>query len=98
MPDQIDEQVKQDRSDMIMTDQTLISADKNNEKIGKTVEVLVEGYDSYIRCYFGRTEYDAPEIDGKIFFTTDTPLVIGDFVKVLINDSLEYDLLGERVQ
>lgn len=98
MPEQIDEQIKQDRSDAIMTDQTLISAEKNNEKIGKTLEVLVEGYDSYIRCYFGRTQFDAPEIDGKIFFTTDVPLVLGDFVKVLINDSLEYDLLGERVQ
>ncbi len=98
MPNQIDEQVKQDRSDMIMTDQTLISAEKNKDKIGKTVEVLVEGYDSYIRCYFGRTQFDAPEIDGKIFFTTDTPLILGDFVKVLINDSLEYDLLGEKVQ
>ncbi len=98
MPDQIDEQTKQDRSDIIMSDQTLISAEKNQEKIGKTVEVLVEGYDSYIRCYFGRTQFDAPEIDGKIFFTTDKPLVLGEFVKVLINDSLEYDLLGEKVQ
>ncbi len=98
MPKQVDEQVKQDRSDLIMSDQAVISAQKNNEKIGKTLEVLVEGYDSYIRCYFGRTEYDAPEIDGKIFFTTDTPLIIGDFVKVQVNDCLEYDLLGERVQ
>lgn len=98
MDGQIDEQTKQDRVDTIMTDQTLISAEKNCDKIGKTLEVLVEGYDSYIRCYFGRTQFDAPEIDGKIFFTTDSPLVIGDFVKVLINDSLEYDLLGEKVQ
>ena len=93
-----DEQTKQDRSDLIMNDQAVISADKNNEKIGKTLDVLVEGYDSYIRCYFGRTEYDAPEIDGKIFFTTNKPLVIGDFVRVQVNDCLEYDLLGEMVQ
>ena len=98
LPDQIEEQVKQDRSDIIMTDQAVISANKNNEKIGKTVEVLIEGYDDYIRCYFGRTEYDAPEIDGKIFFTTDEPCVIGDFVKVQVNDCLEYDLLGEKVK
>lgn len=98
MQNQIDEQTKQDRADLIMSDQAVISADKNNEKIGKKLDVLVEGYDSYIRCYFGRTEFDAPEIDGKIFFTATNPLVIGDFVKVQVNDCLEYDLLGEMVQ
>ena len=98
MPGQIDEQTKQDRNDLIMSDQATISEQKNNQKIGKTLEVLIEGYDDYIRCYFGRTEFDAPEIDGKIFFTTDTPLVIGDFVKVQVNDCLEYDLLGEMVK
>ena len=98
MQNQIDEQTKQDRADLIMSDQAVISADKNNEKIGKKLDVLVEGYDSYIRCYFGRTEFDAPEIDGKIFFTATNPLLIGDFVKVQVNDCLEYDLLGEMVQ
>ncbi len=97
-PDQLDEQLKQDRLEIIMNDQLLISAEKNEEKVGRTLEVLIEGYDSYIKAYFGRTQYDAPEVDGKIFFTTNTPLVIGDFVKVEVNDSLEYDLLGEAVQ
>ena len=94
---QIDEQTKIDRSEMIMADQMTISAEKNNEKIGKTLEVLIEGWDDYIKCYFGRTEADAPEIDGKIFFMAKEPLVIGDFVKVEITDSIEYDLLGEAV-
>ncbi len=97
MPNQIDEQTKQDRMDYIMNDQLLISAKKQTEKIGRTEEVLIEGYDSYIKAYFGRTQYDAPEVDGKIFFTATKPLVIGDFVKVQVNDSLEYDLLGEAV-
>ncbi len=94
---QIEEQVKIDRSEMIMADQMTISAEKNNEKIGKTLEVLIEGWDDYIKCYFGRTEADAPEIDGKIFFMANEPLVIGDFVKVEITDSIEYDLLGEAI-
>lgn len=93
--DQIDEQTKQDRLELIMDEQSVISAIKNEEKIGKTVEVLVEGYDDYIRCYFGRSRYDAPEIDGKVFFITERPLVLGEYVNVLINDCLEYDLLGE---
>lgn len=93
--DQIDEQTKQDRLELIMDEQSVISALKNEEKIGKTAEVLVEGYDDYIRCYFGRSRYDAPEIDGKVFFITERPLVLGEYVNVLINDCLEYDLLGE---
>ena len=94
---QIDEQTKQDRADIIMNDQMLISSKLNCQKIGTTQEVLIEGYDDYIRCYFGRTGADAPEIDGKVFFTTTKPLVIGDFVNVKINDSIEYDLLGEAI-
>lgn len=93
---QIDEQVKQDRMELIMADQMTIAAEKNEEKIGSTVEVLIEGWDDYIKCYFGRSPADAPEIDGKVFFTSDVPLVIGDYVYVLVNDCLEYDLLGEK--
>jgi ribosomal protein S12 methylthiotransferase len=94
---QVDPQTKQDRMELIMADQMTIAAEKNEEKIGKTVTVLIEGYDSYIRCYFGRSEADAPEIDGKVFFLSDTPLKIGDFVRVQINDCMEYDLLGEKI-
>lgn len=94
--DQIDEQVKADRMELIMTDQMTIAAEKNEEKIGSIVEVLIEGWDDYIKCYFGRSAADAPEIDGKVFFTSDVPLVIGDYVYVLVNDCLEYDLLGEK--
>ena len=94
--DQIDEQVKNDRMELIMADQMIIAAEKNEEKIGSVVEVLIEGWDDYIKCYFGRSRADAPEIDGKVFFTSDVPLVIGDYVYVLVNDCLEYDLLGEK--
>ena len=94
-PDQIDEQTKVSRMENIMDMQTTIASEKNQEKIGTVTEVIIEGWDDYIKCYFGRTVGDAPEVDGKIFFMSTRPLVIGDFVKVRINDSIEYDLLGE---
>ena len=97
MANQIDEQTKQDRSDNIMEMQTLISASKNVDKIGLITEVLIEGWDDYIKCYFGRAPWDAPEIDGKVFFMAHKPLKIGQYVKVKINDCLDYDLLGELV-
>ena len=92
---QVDEQTKVSRMENIMDMQTTIAAEKNKEKIGTVTEVLIEGWDDYIKCYFGRTVADAPEVDGKIFFMSTRPLVIGEFVKVRINDSIEYDLLGE---
>lgn len=92
---QIDEQTKNDRMENIMELQMTIAAEKNEEKIGSITEVLIEGWDDYIKCYFGRTPADAPEIDGKIFFMSTKPLKIGDFVKVRVNDCIDYDLLGE---
>ena len=94
-PDQIDEQTKQDRMENIMEMQLTIAAEKNEEKVGTVTEVLIEGWDDYIKCYFGRTPADAPEVDGKIFFMSARPLVIGEFVRVRVNDTLDYDLLGE---
>ena len=95
MPNQIDEQTKVSRAENIMEMQMDIMREKNEEKIGSLLEVIIEGWDDYIKCYFGRTVCDAPEVDGKIFFMSDRPLVIGDFAKVQINDCLDYDLLGE---
>ena len=92
---QVDDQTKTDRMENIMDMQMTIAAEKNEEKIGTVSEVIIEGWDDYIKCYFGRTVYDAPEVDGKIFFLSTRPLKIGDFVKVRVNDCIEYDLLGE---
>lgn len=94
-PDQTDPQLRQDRSEIIMNDQMTIAEAKNQQKIGSVVEVLVEGYDSYIKCFYGRSAADAPDIDGKVFFMSEQSLEAGSFVKVLINDVIEYDLLGE---
>ena len=91
----VDPQTRQDRAENIMELQLGITAQKNEAKIGSLQEVLCEGYDNYIRCYFGRSAADAPEIDGKIFFISPRPLTIGEFYNVRINDTLDYDLLGE---
>ena len=98
MDGQLDAQTKTDRAEHIMETQLLIAREKNEDKIDTDTEVLIEGYDDYIKCYFGRTSTDAPEVDGKIFFLTPKPLVIGEYVTVHINDTLEYDLLGELVE
>lgn len=95
-PGQLDEQTKINRAETIMQQQLRIVEEKNQARFGTLQRVLIEGYDDYIKCYFGRSESDAPEVDGKIFFVSDTPLKIGDFVAVRINDCIEYDLLGEK--
>ncbi len=92
---QIEMQEKVSRMENIMELQMTIAGEKNEQKAGTVTEVLIEGWDDYIKCYFGRTAGDAPEVDGKIFFMSDRELVIGEFVKVRINDCINYDLLGE---
>ncbi len=94
-PGQVPRQTRVDRAECVMNQQSRIAEAKNQSKIGSVAEVLVEGYDNYIKCYFGRSAADAPEVDGKVFFMSGRPLKMGDFVQVQINDTLEYDLLGE---
>ncbi len=97
MDGQIPQQIRVDRSENIMELQLSIANEKNAAKIGTKTEVLVEGWDDYIKCYFGRSVADAPDIDGKVFFLAGRQLEVGDYVKVQINDTLEYDLLGELI-
>lgn len=96
MPDQLDEETKQRRADVIMEQQQIIMAQNNEKMIGKTIEVVTEGFDRYGECYFGRSSADAPDIDGKIFFRSpERKLTSGSFVKVNITETLDYDLIGE---
>lgn len=95
MEDQVDEDIKTRRGEVIMQDQYSIMEEKNNEKIGKTYKVVVEDYDGYSDSYTGRTYMDAPEIDGLVKFTSHKDLDIGDFVDVEIFDVEDYDLIGE---
>ena len=96
MDGQLDDDVKERRAEVIMEQQMLIAVKKNKELVGKTIEIIVEGFDRYGECYFGRSAADAPEIDGKIFFTSpNKKLVFGKFINVEITDMLDYDLIGE---
>ncbi len=95
---QVDEEIREHRAEIIMEQQSVIAEKKNNALIGKTLEVVTEGFDRYGECWFGRSAADAPEIDGKIFFTApDKKPFPGCFVKVRIDDVLDYDLIGEIV-
>ncbi len=92
---QLDEEEKLARQEMIMVDQSAVSEELNQKKVGKTFEVLTEGYDAIVKMFYGRTYGDSEEIDGKVFFTATDKPDIGDFVKVNISDYTEYDLYGE---
>ncbi|MBR2722448.1 MAG: 30S ribosomal protein S12 methylthiotransferase RimO [Clostridia bacterium] len=93
--DQIEEQVKQDRMDILMRLQMDINEELNGEKIGKTVDVICEDYDSVAEIHFGRSTADAPEIDGKVYFRSQMRIAPGSFVKVRVTEAEEYDLYGD---
>lgn len=98
MDGQLEDDVKEHRADVIMEQQMMIMGGKNQLLRDKEIEVVVEGYDRYGECYFGRSAADAPDIDGKIFFTSkNRRLVPGIFVKVHINEIMDYDLIGDVV-
>ncbi len=92
--EQIDEQIKLDRYDILMRDQLVINEEYNEKKLGKIVRVLCEGYDPISEAYYGRSEADAPEIDGKIYFSGKKGIMPGSFVDVKIEEVIEYDLYG----
>lgn len=95
MDDQIEEEVKLDRREELMELQQEVSMDKNEEKIGRTVLAMIEGYLPDENVYVARTYADAPGIDGYLFIDTAETLVSGDFARVRITGALEYDLTGE---
>ncbi|MDE5753282.1 MAG: 30S ribosomal protein S12 methylthiotransferase RimO [Oscillospiraceae bacterium] len=95
--DQVSEEIKNQRAEIIMEQQADLSAAYNASQIGRIKTAVVEGFDQWAECYFGRTESDAPDIDGKIFFSSGKKLSVGDYVQVKITDILDYDLLGEVI-
>lgn len=94
---QLPEQVRAERRDIVMELQTRISEEYQAAQVGKAVDVLVESFDRYAECWFGRTYGDAPDIDGKVFFTTRERVVPGDIVQVKITEYMDWDLVGERI-
>ena len=99
--DQIDEQIKQDRYDIIMREQLHIAESKSASFVGKRMTVLCEAYDSVAEIYYGRSAYDAPDIDTKVYFRNARPgrkrIAPGTFVEVEIEEAVDYDLVGKAV-
>ena len=97
---QIDEQVKQDRYDIVMQAALTVSEKYNKSRLGKTYRVLCEGYDPVAESHYGRSYAEAADIDGKIWFTTDRPnlrIAEGEMIDVKITDSMDYDLVGRAI-
>jgi len=94
LPNQIDQEIMDQRKDIIMNLQQTISNEKNKEMIGKTTKVLIEGKLTDEPVYIGRTYRDAPDIDGQVFVTYEGELLSGDMVDVKILNAYEYDLIG----
>ena len=95
--DQIDEQIKQERADIVMREQLDINTENNEKMIGKTITVLCEDYDPVASVHFGRSAADAPEIDGKVYFKAERRIAPGSFVKVKVREVLDYDLFGRAI-
>ncbi len=96
LPDQIDEQIKQDRMDILMRSQMRINAEQNETRVGAVIDVLCEDYDPVNETYFGRSAADAPDIDGKVFFRYrgEGRIAPGMFVKVKVREVVDYDVYG----
>ena len=94
-PDQVPQEVKEDRRDEIMELQQEIAFEKAEDMKGRVLEVMIEGKVADENAFVGRTYKDAPNVDGLIFVNADVPLMSGDFCRVRVTGALEYDLIGE---
>ncbi len=98
MPEQIPEEIKEERRDVIMAMQQEIAFEKNESRIGQEMDVMIEGYLPEDDVYVGRSYMDAPDVDGFVFLSTGWNLVTGDYVKVRIIQAQGYDLIGEVIE
>ncbi|MDD2954841.1 MAG: 30S ribosomal protein S12 methylthiotransferase RimO [Oscillospiraceae bacterium] len=97
--DQVDEETKRRRAEIIMDEQMRILEENNEKMLGKELTAVVEGFDRLAESYFGRTAADAPDIDGKVFFTSPRrKLSIGEYVTMRVEEVLDYDLIGSVVE
>lgn len=95
MPKQVSAATKKKRCEAIMSDQNRIHNDFNAKFVDKTIKVICEGYDQVSECFYGRSYADAPDIDGKVYFTAPRRIRDGEFVDVKITEVLDYDLFGK---
>lgn len=96
MEDDVPAEIKQDRTEAIMDLQQNISLELNRERIGKVFKVLVDRKEG--GEYFGRTEFDSPEVDNEVIIRSSNYLRIGDFVNVKVTDASEFDLVGDLIE
>ncbi|OUQ21853.1 30S ribosomal protein S12 methylthiotransferase RimO [Lachnoclostridium sp. An14] len=94
-PDQVPQELKEERRDEIMELQQDIAFEACESMVGRVLEVMIEGKVADENAYVGRTYMDAPNVDGLIFVNTGLELMSGDFVRVKVTGALEYDLIGE---
>ena len=98
LPDRVSEETAQQREESITDEQSRVTGEWCESMIGKRLTVIVEGYDRLAECCYGRSQGEAPDIDGKIFFDTDgKKFTMGDFTEVEITDSMGCDLVGHTV-
>lgn len=98
LPEQLDEETKVFRQEKVMQLQSEISKEVQNARLGKTVEVICEGYDEENIMYFGRSQADSLEVDGTVYFAAQDEVEIGEFVRVKILDTDNYDCTGVQVE
>lgn len=94
-PDQVPDELKEERRDEIMELQQEIAFEKSEQMAGRILEVMIEGKVADENAFVGRTYMDAPNVDGLIFVNGDLPLMSGDFCRVKVTGALDYDLIGE---
>ena len=95
--DQIDDEIKEERLDRLMSLQQQISYENNKKKISSVLEVITEGYDEDNFMYFGRSRADSIGVDSLVYFAAEDEVLEGEIVKVEILDADEYDLTGKQV-
>ena len=98
MENEVPDDIKSSRAEAVELLQSEIALEKQSALVGKTLTVLCEGYDRYAECYFGRSYMEAPDIDGKIFFSSDSVICSGDMVKVRITECMGFELIGELIK
>ena len=94
---QVDDEIKEQRYNTLMELQQQISLELNREKIGTTIDVIVEGYDEDNYLFYGRGRGDSIDVDGKVYFGTEDEVTAGDIISVKILDASEYDRTGQRI-
>lgn len=97
MPKQVSANTKKKRLEAVMSDQNRIHNDFNAKFVGQTIKVICEGYDPVSECFYGRSYADAPEIDGKVYFTASKKIRDGEFVNINVTEVLDYDLFGKAL-